>query len=446
MVFLWNNITGDIMITSYEIRKVDNEEVLILYFNYKFEFAKDGSKDEPFLDKINNFLKANKVKFNGTKAVLVVGSLVFGSVILAGNNQVKTQTPVYNYVSQMIINEYDPDGILESYYKIKINEEKKKQEEIKNEKNDTDTATNKVIISEPKQETVVQNNNVIEEESNHLDNQKKEEEKDKSKEIIVTVNRSNGTTVELELEEYIVGVVAKEMPASFNKEALKAQAIAARTYALRLIKEGKKLTDTVSTQAYMDTNEMKAMWKNDFDYYYNKIKDAVNETKDLVMTYNNEYIYAIYHSTSNGYTESAFNVFGYDYPYLQTVESKWDLNASSYEKEKTIDFETLSKFLGFDFNINSIIEIKRNDYGRIETVAVDEHYYSGIEFRNLLGLRSTDFDIVNNDGFIKITTKGYGHGVGMSQYGANGMAKEGYNYENILHHYYKNISITSLRK
>lgn len=443
------------MITSYEIKKVDNEEILILYFNYKFEFAKNGSEDESFLDKINNFLKNNKVKFKGTKAVLVVGSLVFGSVILMPNEQVKGQMPTFNYVSQIIINEYDPDGVLESYYKIKENEENHKKEEqieIKTEEPKQETTKQEIVkdasstnttIEEPKQDIIAndENNNTN---TKVEDNTATIESPNEEKQTIVTVYRSNGSVVNLELEEYVIGVVAKEMPASFNIEALKAQAVAARTYALRLISQGKTLTDTVSTQAYMDTNEMKTMWKNEFDYYYDKVKSAVMDTKGIVLTYNGEYAYALYHSTSNGYTESAFNVFGYDYPYLQTVESKWDLVASSYEREKSIDFATLSNYLGFEFNINSIIEVKRNNYGRVESVAVDEHYYTGIEFRNLLGLRSTDFDIVNNDGFITVVTKGYGHGVGMSQYGANGMAKGGYSYKDILKHYYKNISIKTI--
>ena len=264
---------------------------------------------------------------------------------------------------------------------------------------------------------------------------------------MVTIYRSNGTIETIELEEYIIGVVAIEIPASFHIEALKAQSIAARTYALKAIQDNKVLTDDVKTQSYRDKNQLKVMWGASFDTYYNKVKKAVEATKGLVITYNNQYIDALYHSTSNGYTESSYEVFGYSHPYLVSVNSSWDINASSFLRQVSFSFDNLEKILGIDFNKETLVEIiARTSSGRVSRLRIDDNYYSGIEFRNLLGLRSTDFDINVDSDKVIVTTRGYGHGVGMSQYGANGMANNGKTYAEILKHYYQGTTIKATTK
>ena len=234
------------------------------------------------------------------------------------------------------------------------------------------------------------------------------------------------------------------MPASFNIEALKAQAVVARTYALKTIKNNKILTDTVSTQVYKDNNELKKLWGLDFEKYYNKIKNAVENTKGLVITYNNQLIDAVYHSTSNGMTEEASYVWNYSIPYLKSVSSEYDKNASSYKRTISFTYDKISKIIDTNIDKNTEFILERNNSNRVTNVKINNITISGTTFRNLLSLRSTDFIINTNENDITITTYGYGHGVGMSQYGANGMANNGFNYKDILSHYYTNVTIKKM--
>ena len=219
------------------------------------------------------------------------------------------------------------------------------------------------------------------------------------------------------------------MPASFNIEALKAQAVVARTYAKKVLDRGGKLTDNVSTQAYKDKEQMRLMWGSSFDTYYSKIKQAVNETEGVAIYYSGEYIDAVYHSTSNGYTEDAVYVWGNEIPYLKSVNSTWDIGTTSYLRTEEKSSSVLWNTLGLSVDSNTNIEIvSKDDSGRVLELKIGENTYDGVTFRKLLNLRSTDFDLEINDGNLIITTRGYGHGVGMSQYGANEMAKQGYSY------------------
>ena len=167
----------------------------------------------------------------------------------------------------------------------------------------------------------------------------------------------------------------------------------------------------------------------------------MDSTKGLYITYNGTYIDAVYHSTSNGKTEDAIYVWGNDIPYLKSVDSPWDVNATSYLRTEIKDFNTVLNILGVDLNTEDFEILEKKDSGRVIKVKVGKKIYSGVELRNILNLRSTDFDLAIHNGNLIITTKGYGHGVGMSEYGANGMANSGYNYEQILKHYYQGIDI-----
>lgn len=264
-----------------------------------------------------------------------------------------------------------------------------------------------------------------------------------------TVTIKNNETKEeksLELEEYIIGVVAGEMPASFEIEALKAQAIAARSYAMNKINisnETYDLVTDVTNQVYITTDEMKNKWQSEYDYYYEKIKNAVLETQGLVMKYNNEIISAYYFAMSNGSTEDVSLVFGESKDYLQSVDSSWDENVKNFTVETNITKEEFCKKLDISCDDIIIKDIKRSETNRVNEITINNKKFIGTEVRSLLNLRSTDFDIEINES-IKITTKGYGHGVGMSQYGANEMAKNGSTYEEILKHYYNNIEISKI--
>lgn len=263
---------------------------------------------------------------------------------------------------------------------------------------------------------------------------------------IIIKNKDTDEEKEINLEEYVIGVIAGEMPASFDEEALKAQAIAARSYAINKINTSTTsydvLTD-ITNQVYITIEQMQEKWGNDFNYYYEKIKNAVDATKGLVMTYDGEVISAYYFSMSNGYTEDVAAVFGGEKDYLVSVESSWDKNVKNFTVLTTISKEEFCTKLNIECNNVIINKIKRSDTNHVETILVNNKEFKGTEIRSLLGLRSTDFTIeIDND--IKITTNGYGHGVGMSQYGANEMAKLGYTYDEILKYYYKNIEIEKI--
>lgn len=252
----------------------------------------------------------------------------------------------------------------------------------------------------------------------------------------------------LNLEEYVIGVVAAEMPASFNEEALKAQAVASRTYAAYKMEQNNSEYDVVtdvSNQSYITVDEMKSKWNTEFDKYYQKISDAVNATKGKIMYYGDEIVEAYYFAMSNGYTEKASLVFSEDKDYLQSVESVYDNNElKNFEVTTTFTKEEICQKLNIVCDTLTFSNIIRSDTNRVNSITVNGVQFKGTAFRSKLSLRSTDFTIEEDDNQIKITTKGYGHGVGMSQYGANGMAKEGYSYEEILQYYYKNIKISSI--
>ena len=266
--------------------------------------------------------------------------------------------------------------------------------------------------------------------------------------VIRLLDESTNEITNINLEDYIIGVVAAEMPASFELEALKAQAVAARTFAMYK-KETRNLDydliKGVKDQAYKDNKTLLAQWKVNFFTNYLKIRQAVEETQGQVLTYNGEIINAFYFSMSNGYTENCELVFAQDLPYLNSVSSKWD-NESLNNYSYTINFskEDFCSSLGITCDSVEIQDITRSDSNRVLTITINNLTFKGTEMRSKLGLRSTDFDIVINESGVTITTRGYGHGVGMSQYGANGMAKEGYSYEEIVKYYYQNTEITNL--
>ncbi|MBQ6687396.1 MAG: stage II sporulation protein D [Bacilli bacterium] len=259
------------------------------------------------------------------------------------------------------------------------------------------------------------------------------------------VDKSEVTNIDL--EEYIIGVVAAEMPASFNVEALKAQAVAARTYAYHKISNTNKDYDLVSDitdQSYINKEAMREKWGNDYKYYYNKIKEAVNSTKGQIMTYKGDVIKAYYFAMSNGYTEDSALVFE-EQPYLESVESKWDNDSlNNFQVDITFAKMEFCDKLSIECNKIEITDINRSSSNRVNKVTINDKVFLGTDIRNLLSLRSTDFDITITNDNVFITTYGYGHGVGMSQYGANGMASEGYSYKDILNYYYKNIDITKI--
>lgn len=269
-----------------------------------------------------------------------------------------------------------------------------------------------------------------------------------NKVIKVKRNKTN-EIVEVPLEEYVIGVVAGEMPASFNIEALKAQAVASRTYALKKSESSKNdydVVDTTSNQVYIDYDEMKEKWQNNYDTYVSKIKEAVAQTKGEVVLYNNNLIDAMFFSTSNGYTENSEDVFSSNMPYLVSVDSSWDKEESPvFSSTKEVSKSEFLFNLGLDTkDFINIESIEKTNTGRVKTIVINGKKFESSKIRSAFDLKSTSFTInVNNDKVV-FNVNGYGHGVGMSQYGANGMAKAGYKYNDILTHYYKNCDIKKI--
>ena len=268
---------------------------------------------------------------------------------------------------------------------------------------------------------------------------------------IIRVKRLSSSEIEyLPFEEYIVGVLAGEMPIYFEKEALKAQAVAARSYALKKIEYNKDneydVVDSVLNQVYLDNHYLKEAWGNKYVDNINKLREAVNDTSLEYLDYNGEVIDALFFSTSNGYTENSSLVFNIDLPYLQSVTSMWDSStSSSFKSTKKISSSDFYSFLGLEkFNTLNFKVLKRSSTNRILNLNINVTDFTGRELYDKLGLKSTDFSLKQDGDTIIIDTVGYGHGVGMSQYGAEGMALEGYSYKDILSHYYVGTSIKKL--
>ncbi len=267
---------------------------------------------------------------------------------------------------------------------------------------------------------------------------------------IIKVKKSKTNEIEsVPIEEYVIGVVAGEVPASFDLEALKAQAVASRTYALEHKQRSKTnydVMDNTQNQVYINYEDMKNKWKNNYDENLNKITNAVNSTKGEVLLYDNNLIDAMFFSTSNGYTENSENVFSSKKPYLVSVPSPWDKQESPVFKTTSLISKKEFLFnLGLpDSNEINISDVKTTNTKRVISLNINRKKFKGSEIKSIFKLRSTSFSIEIKEDKVNFIVNGFGHGVGMSQYGANGMAKEGYDYKDILKHYYKNCEIKKI--
>lgn len=265
----------------------------------------------------------------------------------------------------------------------------------------------------------------------------------------VTLYRSqNDKKLRLTLEDYIIGTVAAEMPASFEMEALKAQAVCARTYALNRLIGGKKyqnnadLSDDITCcQAYIDNDEFFRRHPGSPDKYLNKIKQAVDATRGQVMLYQGEPLDALYCSTCGGRTEDAGEAWGRKVPYLKGVACEYCRSSSHYLTRNEYSLNRLKPVLGLSGNILQIKILSTSSSGRVKKLMINGKIMSGEYLRAVLGLPSTWWSFQVKGDCLIINSRGYGHGIGMCQFGANGMAKSGYNYQQILRHYYQNFEL-----
>lgn len=277
---------------------------------------------------------------------------------------------------------------------------------------------------------------------------------------IKLLHKDNQSIEEIPLDTYLLGVVSAEMPASFEQEALNAQALVARTYTLYTIINSNKhenadiCDDSSCCQAWISKENRLAKWEEGLrDENWSKIEKAVNTTKGKVITYEGNLIDAFFHSNSGGITETPAGVWGgTNYPYLQSVETAGEDAYSQYSSEVTLSKEEFkNKILEkhsdliLDYNAENPIEITEyTESNRVKTIRVGNVNLSGVEMRTLLGLKSTNFTFKIDGENIIFSVIGYGHGVGMSQTGADSMAKSGSNYKEIVKHFYTGVEIVNM--
>lgn len=462
----------------HKLEIIDNKKQFVIYADYPFEyefgldFGTHKQKVKDVSNSIKEYVKKNLGSIKDATVMLVLNGVIIGTFALSqllGPNVKAEKIPENDLVAQVadetqnIVGEEatSQDTLPESSVEIDA-EENKENEEEKNDEGLDNRLSNSIastvvatgatsktgVVQEVKKNNSIKNNtNVSEVKNNNSSNVVSSGQTDSNTQVtnqgqMIKLKLNTGKTINIALEDYVIGVVGSEMPALFNSEALKAQSVAARTYALKKTSMGATLTATTSDQVYKTNDQLKAMWGNSYTTYYNKVKNAVLATKGEVMTYNGNYINAGYFSTSNGRTEDPIYVWSYTEPYLKSVDSKWDIGTTFFNATKTISKSEISSKLGV--NLTSISQISINSSttgGRVNSITIAGKEFTGVQIRTLLGLRSADFTVSESGNNIVFTTKGWGHGVGMSQYGANGMANAGYSYSQILKHYYTGISI-----
>lgn len=287
----------------------------------------------------------------------------------------------------------------------------------------------------------------------------------KGQDILIRVYlHEQGKIVEMNVEEYVKGVVAAEMPAEFELEAMKAQAVAARTYAVKnmVFFGGSGLaeqpgadvsTDYRQSQAWQNEAKLRERWGANYETNWRKISRAVEETRGEVATYNGEFINAVFHSTSGERTASAKEVWGFDYPYLISVPCPWDQKSPRYYDRKEFSLAEIEQLLGSETQVVAAVEngnsgatqvINMTDSGRVEQIRIGSKVLSGATVREKLQLRSTNFKVELQGNKMTFNTIGYGHGVGLCQYGANGMAKAGQDYRQIITKYYTGVALKNI--
>ena len=312
----------------------------------------------------------------------------------------------------------------------------------------------------PNNQEDTQENNVAEPTTTNAE-ENQQNQNDNNSRTIKLLHSTTGQIEEIDLDEYLYGVVSSEMPASFEIEALKAQAVVARTYTIYQISHNSnkhpgadRCDNYACCQAWISKEERLAKWKaEEAESNWNKIKEAVNSTKGKVITYNGEPINAFFHSNSGGVTESSVNIWGgIDYPYLKSVETSGEDGYTQYSSQvQILKQDLLNKIkekypdCEMDFSQSDCIQIKElTTSGRVKTIKFGNKEIAGTEARTILGLKSTNFTFSVDGDNVTFSVTGYGHGVGMSQTGADALAKSGSTFEEIIKHFYTNVEIVEL--
>lgn len=277
------------------------------------------------------------------------------------------------------------------------------------------------------------------------------EETEQDISTVKVMSASSKNITEMSIRDYLTGVVAAEINPAYHEEAIKAQAVAAHTKLeyTKLHKtdtlEDADITDSAAThQGYLTEGEQKEKWGENYETYRKKIEKCVDEVLNVIIEYDGEPINAVFHSISNGQTENASDVWGGDYPYLVSVRSAGDKLSPAYSSEVTVTSDEFMKLVtekGADLGEtpeNWVEKTTNTETGMVKEIVIGGKTFKGTEIRSIFGLKSSTFAVKYDNGNFIFTVYGYGHGVGMSQYGADYMARQGFSYEEILKHYYKN--------
>lgn len=395
------------IIHKLEMRDNALQNVVYVYYPAEYEFGLDFDKIKTRIvgvaEKIREFAVDNISKFTNDTVLLILNGVVVGTVML---------TQLVSNVGVETINKNKVPNVLET--KIQNSETNTEDLKISNETTNTN---------------FINTSNLVYNNSNS----------------IIPLKLQNGDIIQIGLNDYIIGVVASEMPANFNIEALKAQAVVSRTYTLRKNSAGIVLEKDSTIQKYMNEKELKNIWNDSFNNYYTKIKNAVYATSNEVLMYDNTLAYTPCFIVSNGKTEDSINVWGDNVPYLKSVDSKFDITSKDYSSQKIVTKQDFCKKLNIEENSLKNIEIISKTVGnRIDKISIDGQIFDGSQIQKLLELNSTDFTITLNDDSVIIDVKGSGHGVGMSKYGANALANKGYSYKEILDYYYKGTNLEKI--
>lgn len=273
---------------------------------------------------------------------------------------------------------------------------------------------------------------------------------------IKLLHHETGEVEEVEFDSYLYGVVSAEMPASYELEALRAQAVVARTYTIYKIVNGSKhenadiCDSSLCCQAWISKENRLARWEEGTkEEYWRKIVDSVDSTSGRYVTYNGQPINSFFHSNSGGQTELPVNVWGGSFPYLQIVATSGEESYNGYSSEVVVSKDELiqkmlEKYSNFEIHfdeVNCIQILDLTESGRVKTMKIGNVSLSGVEARSIFGLKSAKFAFEIVDNQVKFMVTGYGHGVGLSQNGSDVLAKQGKNYEEIIHYYYKDVEI-----
>lgn len=384
------------MFYRHSVLEVDGKEVLYLYLNSTYEFAQDfygNDRQRSIYERVTNYIRNRGIQFAGDKVYLVVNGIIVSSLTIQpfirdGKQDVDQMIPLYKYVE--IIQDLAPKD-------IKI--------EVLNTSREPEVKAGKFI----------------------------------------SLTRSSGILERFLLEDYAFGIVSSEMPLYFEKEARKARAVLARTYALRKEEDKQPILEKNSTQILSNRENLESLWKEHYYEFEKDIKEAVKETKGEYLTYRSKPIDVYTHMVNHGKTESAKDFLFKDIPYLVSVDSPWDLEELVYTSSISFSYEKASKLLNQKIDKDTKIEIiSRTAGNRIKQLQIGKYRYRTDYLYYLLGLRSTDFSIKSTEEGLIFTFHSLETGLGMSIHGANGMAKKGFNYKKILAHYFPNTKIKKI--